>query len=171
MPTYDYRCNGCGHAFELFQSMRDPVKKICPECGKRTLERLIGTGAALLFKGSGFYITDYRSESYAKSAAADQPASTSASSSSDAGVKAGTSANEAAKPATPGSGKPDSPTRDEAGASNKPASKPEPDNAGPRRTGTKRSVQMPALKPDRPTPAAKRTGSPRRSSKRGTRGS
>lgn len=66
MPTYDYKCNNCGHAFELFQSMSEGVKKKCPECGKLALERLIGTGSALIFKGSGFYETDYRSKDYAK---------------------------------------------------------------------------------------------------------
>ena len=75
MPTYDYRCNACGHEFELFQSMSDKVKRKCPKCNKPTLERLIGTGAALLFKGSGFYQTDYRSESYKKAASADKPES------------------------------------------------------------------------------------------------
>jgi len=80
MPTYDYRCNNCKHAMELFQSMKDaPVRK-CPKCGKGSLERLIGTGAAVIFKGSGFYQTDYRSESYKKSAeAADKPATTTTS--------------------------------------------------------------------------------------------
>lgn len=73
MPTYDYRCNACDHEFELFQSMSEGVKRTCPECGKRKLERLIGTGAALLFKGSGFYETDYRSESYKKDQKADTP--------------------------------------------------------------------------------------------------
>ncbi|MFM7292297.1 MAG: FmdB family zinc ribbon protein [Planctomycetia bacterium] len=71
MPTYDYVCDGCGHAFELFQSMTDGVKKTCPECGKKKLRRLIGAGGAIVFKGSGFYKTDYRSESYKKGAAAD----------------------------------------------------------------------------------------------------
>lgn len=52
MPTYDYRCNSCSHAFELFQSMSDSVKRTCPECGKRTLQRLIGTGAAILVGGT-----------------------------------------------------------------------------------------------------------------------
>ncbi len=75
MPTYDYRCNACGHAFELFQSMSAKHEKKCPKCGKNALERLIGTGAAVLFKGSGFYQTDYRSEGYKKSAEADKPAS------------------------------------------------------------------------------------------------
>ena len=66
MPTYDYVCNACEHAFELFQQMSAPIKKKCPECGKLKLQRLIGTGSAVLFKGGGFYETDYRSESYKK---------------------------------------------------------------------------------------------------------
>lgn len=71
MPTYEYRCKSCGHEMELFQSMSDAPKRKCPECGKNALERLIGTGAAIVFKGSGFYQTDYRSESYRKAAEAD----------------------------------------------------------------------------------------------------
>jgi putative FmdB family regulatory protein len=70
MPTYDYRCKACEHEFELFQSMSAGTKRKCPECGKNTLERLIGTGAAVIFKGSGFYETDYRSDSYKKGAEA-----------------------------------------------------------------------------------------------------
>lgn len=72
MPTYDYKCNACGHTFEEFQTMTAPHLKKCPKCGKNKLERLIGTGAALMFKGSGFYITDYRSDSYKKAAEADK---------------------------------------------------------------------------------------------------
>ena len=72
MPTYDYECNACGHAFELFQMMSAPVKKKCPECGKLKLERLIGTGAGVIFKGGGFYETDYRSDSYKKAAESDK---------------------------------------------------------------------------------------------------
>lgn len=79
MPTYDYRCTACEHEFEEFQSMTAPLLKKCPKCGKNKLERLIGTGAALMFKGSGFYITDYRSDSYKKSAEADKPTSESKS--------------------------------------------------------------------------------------------
>lgn len=66
MPTYDYECDGCGHTFELFQSITESVKKKCPECKKSKLRRLFGTGAAIMFKGSGFYETDYRSDSYKK---------------------------------------------------------------------------------------------------------
>jgi putative FmdB family regulatory protein len=72
MPTYDYECDACGHTFELFQSITAPVKKKCPECGKPKLRLLFGTGAAVVFKGSGFYQTDYRSESYKKGAAKDR---------------------------------------------------------------------------------------------------
>jgi putative FmdB family regulatory protein len=75
MPTYDYECDACGHKFELFQSISAPVEKKCPECGKLKLRRLFGTGAAVVFKGSGFYQTDYRSDSYRKAADKDKPAS------------------------------------------------------------------------------------------------
>ena len=72
MPTYDYRCNNCEHTWELFQSIKaKPVRK-CPECGKSSAKRVIGPGAAVIFKGSGFYQTDYRSDSYKKGAAADK---------------------------------------------------------------------------------------------------
>ncbi len=74
MPTYDYECDACGHEFELFQGINDSVKKKCPECSKLKLRRLFGTGAAVMFKGSGFYETDYRSESYKKGAEADKKA-------------------------------------------------------------------------------------------------
>jgi putative FmdB family regulatory protein len=74
MPTYDYECDACGHTFELFQSISEPVKRKCPECGKSKLRRLFGTGAAVVFKGSGFYQTDYRSDSYKKGAKADKDA-------------------------------------------------------------------------------------------------
>ncbi len=72
MPTYEYVCDDCGHEFELFQSMSDGVKRKCPECGKLKLRRLIGSGAGVIFKGSGFYETDYRSDSYKKAAEADK---------------------------------------------------------------------------------------------------
>ncbi len=75
MPTYDYECDACGHAFELFQNISDSVKRKCPECGKLKLRRLIGTGAAVVFKGSGFYQTDYRSDSYKKGAKNDKKSS------------------------------------------------------------------------------------------------
>ena len=82
MPTYDYVCKACGHRFEEFQSMSaDPLKK-CPQCNKNQLERLIGTGAGVIFKGSGFYETDYRGDSYAQDAKKDAEASEPESSSS-----------------------------------------------------------------------------------------
>lgn len=73
MPTYDYECTKCGNNFEAFQSISaEPLKK-CPEC-KGKVQRLIGTGGGVLFKGAGFYQTDYRSDGYKKAAAADKPA-------------------------------------------------------------------------------------------------
>ncbi len=60
MPTYDYKCKACGHTFALFQSMSENPKKKCPSCGRMTLVRLIGTGSGIIFKGSGFYETDYK---------------------------------------------------------------------------------------------------------------
>lgn len=81
MPTYDYECDACGHEFELFQQISENPKKKCPECSRMKLRRLFGTGAAVMFKGSGFYETDYRSESYKKAAEADKKSATESSSS------------------------------------------------------------------------------------------
>jgi putative FmdB family regulatory protein len=72
MPTYEYQCDACEHNFDEFQSMSDEPLKRCPKCGKAKLRRVFGAGAAIIFKGSGFYQTDYRSESYQKAAKADQ---------------------------------------------------------------------------------------------------
>lgn len=71
MPTYEYVCDACGHALELFQSMTESPKRKCPACGKPKLRRLIGGGAGILFRGSGFYQTDYRSDSYKKAKDSD----------------------------------------------------------------------------------------------------
>ena len=71
MPTYEYKCSACGHAFEKFHSiMAAPIKE-CPVCKKKKVKRLIGMGSALIFKGSGFYTTDYRSEGYKAQAGND----------------------------------------------------------------------------------------------------
>ena len=70
MPTYDYECTKCGHRFEAFQSMSDKPLTKCPEC-RGKVKRLIGAGAGLIFKGSGFYITDYRSKDYKEKARSD----------------------------------------------------------------------------------------------------
>lgn len=87
MPTYDYSCETCGKNFELFQSMRDSAVSECPqaqcqmaEWGHGKVKRLLGTGAGLIFKGSGFYITDYRSSNYKEGAKKDAPPSSSGSS-------------------------------------------------------------------------------------------
>ncbi len=102
MPTYDYECDACGHKFELFQSINDPLQRKCPQCKKLKLRRLFGTGAAIMFKGSGFYQTDYRSDSYKKDASADK------SKSEDKPAKS-----------TDGAGS----TKSESGATEKPAAK------------------------------------------------
>jgi len=83
MPTYEYHCDACEHNFDEFQSINDKPLKKCPKCGKPKLRRVFGAGAAIIFKGSGFYQTDYRSESYKAAAKADQESSKSDKSSSD----------------------------------------------------------------------------------------
>ena len=90
MPTYEYECRKCGHLFEKFQRISEPPLKRCPEC-RGAVKRLLGTGAGLLFKGSGFYITDYRSEGYKSSAKADSSSSSASS----------TAKSSDSKPATP----------------------------------------------------------------------
>ncbi|MFM7808800.1 MAG: FmdB family zinc ribbon protein, partial [Planctomycetota bacterium] len=72
MPTYEYACDACGHAYERFQSITASPDRTCPKCGKRKVRRKIGIGAGVLFKGTGFYETDYRSDGYAKAAEADR---------------------------------------------------------------------------------------------------
>jgi len=73
MPTYDYCCKNCGHKFEIFQAMSAELLKKCPECGKRRLIRLIGAGSGIIFKGAGFYETDYRTDNYKKGKEAEHP--------------------------------------------------------------------------------------------------
>ena len=88
MPTYEYHCDACDYNFDEFQSMSEaPVKK-CPQCKKPKLRRVFGTGAAVLFKGSGFYETDYRSESYKQAAKADQEAAGKSGGTADSAGKA-----------------------------------------------------------------------------------
>ncbi len=71
MPTYDYECTACQHAWEEFHSIKAQPTKKCPACGKNKAERQVGIGAGIIFKGSGFYITDYRSDSYKDAATKD----------------------------------------------------------------------------------------------------
>ena len=74
MPTYEYRCKACAHAFERMQGITEAPVRTCPKCSKRKVERLISSGGGLIFKGSGFYITDYRSKGYQDKAKADSDA-------------------------------------------------------------------------------------------------
>lgn len=106
MPTYEYECSKCSHLFEQFQSMRDEPLKKCPACGGK-VKRLLGTGAGIIFKGSGFYQTDYRSSAYHSSVKAEKSSTKSdtpaASSSAGAGgtTAAATATAPAASAATP----------------------------------------------------------------------
>lgn len=97
MPTYEYACQKCGHEFEQFQSMRDEPLKKCPKCKKAALKRLVGGGAGLIFKGTGFYITDYKNKSGGKS--------DSGGDSKPAEAKPAAASSDS-KPASPGGGKP-----------------------------------------------------------------
>jgi putative FmdB family regulatory protein len=109
MPTYDYECKACHHRWELFQSITAKPEKKCPKCGKRQAERLIGPGAGIIFKGSGFYQTDYRNSAYKKAAEADKKAAegTSAKSNGEKPNSAakGESKSEAKSTPAKGSGK------------------------------------------------------------------
>lgn len=86
MPTYEYECRKCGHTFEKFQRISDPPAKRCPSC-RGAVRRVLGGGAGLLFKGSGFYITDYRSDGYKKSAKAESTSTSGAKSGGEAKAK------------------------------------------------------------------------------------
>jgi putative FmdB family regulatory protein len=103
MPTYDYACSNCGHRFEELQSFSEPPLKKCPACKKNKLERLFGGGGAIIFKGSGFYETDYRKESYTKAAEADAAPAAS-------GKSEGSSTTETPKAETPASPPPPPPS-------------------------------------------------------------
>ena len=90
MPTYSYQCAACGHEFDRFQQITEKPVKVCPSCSRRKVRRLISGGAGIIFKGSGFYQTDYRSEEYKSRAKADSDKSP-ASGKSDTSSKDSTS--------------------------------------------------------------------------------
>jgi putative FmdB family regulatory protein len=118
MPTYEYECEACGHKFERFHSMTAaPIRK-CPKCGKNKVKRLISTGAGMIFKGSGFYITDYRDASYSEKAKADS-ASGGAETKSD-GKSETKDSKDAKEP------KPDTKAGSDTGAAAKPAASDSP---------------------------------------------
>ena len=98
MPTYEYACKACGHSCDIFQSIMDKPLKKCPECGRRSFERKIGAGAGFIFKGSGFYETDYRSESYKSDARKDKEPSTPSTPSTPSKPSTGASESKESKP-------------------------------------------------------------------------
>jgi putative FmdB family regulatory protein len=104
MPTYEYQCRACNHRFEELQSFSEAPLKKCPACKKKRLQRLLGAGAAIIFKGAGFYQTDYRSESYKSAAKADE-------------------AKQTAAPAAADANKSSSPTKDTSGSASSPGTK------------------------------------------------
>ena len=96
MPTYEYQCDACEHNFDEFQSMSEAPLTKCPKCGKKKLRRVFGAGAAVIFKGSGFYQTDYRSESYKQAAKADQEAAGKSAGKADSNGTSGSNGTAAA---------------------------------------------------------------------------
>lgn len=100
MPTYDYVCRECDHRWEVFQSIKAKPLRKCPECGKLKAKRVIGPGAGIIFKGSGFYQTDYRSKAYKDAAKADREKASSASKESSADSGSQKSGTSEAKPST-----------------------------------------------------------------------
>lgn len=99
MPTYEYECTVCNHSFEKFQSITASSARKCPECGKLKLRRLIGSGAGIIFRGSGFYQTDYRSADYKKQAGAATEAASSSKASKTSESSTST-ADSSSKPAS-----------------------------------------------------------------------
>ena len=100
MPTYDYECAACGHKYELFQSITAEPEKKCPACGKKRAKRLIGAGGTIIFKGSGFYATDYRSENYKKAAKAEAESASGKKEKTDSKPEAKTEPKPASKPSS-----------------------------------------------------------------------
>lgn len=101
MPSYDYECKECGHSFEEFQSMKADPLVDCPSCGKPALKRLMAGGAGMIFKGSGFYLTDYKKTGSSSSSSS----SSSSTSSGPDKPKDSSAANTSAKPDAPKSDK------------------------------------------------------------------
>lgn len=122
MPTYEYVCDACEHTFEEFQSITAKSLRKCPACGKNKLRRLIGTGAGVIFKGSGFYETDYRSDSYKSAAKADKPES-SDSKTADTGTKTTDKQPASDNKSTATSSKTESPAKSSTASAKAPASK------------------------------------------------
>ena len=105
MPTYDYVCGSCNHAFERFQSITENALRKCPECGKLKLKRLIGSGSGIIFHGSGFYETDYRSESYKNGARMEKSSAAASTSSSGSSSSCSSSSSSSSTSSSKGKAK------------------------------------------------------------------
>ena len=148
MPTYEYACGKCGHEFERFQSiLAEPVRK-CPECGRNAVTRKIGIGGGVLFKGGGFYETDYRSEGYTKAAEAEK---------GEAKPKDGAEAKADGKPAAKPEAKPDAKPepKTDAKPEPKPASRAEPTSNATHRSRVGRGIGNILQNPPKPKAVAK----------------
>jgi putative FmdB family regulatory protein len=148
MPTYEYVCGKCGHEFERFHSiLAEPVKK-CPECGKNAVTRKIGMGGGVLFKGGGFYETDYRSEGYTKAAEAEKGEAKAKD--GDEGKKDGKGE---AKPDAKPDAKPE--PKPESKPAPKPEAKSEPSSNATHRSRVGRGIGNILQNPPKPKPAPK----------------
>jgi len=122
MPTYDYHCKECGHTFEEFQSMSSDFLTVCPSCGKPALKRLMASGAGMIFKGSGFYQTDYKKT--------NSSSSSSSTSSTDAAKQETKSSPSAKTGSSPSDSKPDSSQSGSKSDSSQSGSKPDSSQSG-----------------------------------------
>ena len=148
MPTYEYVCGKCGHEFERFHSiLAEPIKK-CPECGKSAVTRKIGIGGGVLFKGGGFYETDYRSDSYTKAAEAEK-----GEAKAKDGGEGKTDGKGEAKPEAKPEAKTDA--KPESKPAPKPEAKPEPSSNATHRSRVGRGIGNILQNPPKPKPVAK----------------
>jgi putative FmdB family regulatory protein len=123
MPTYEYECDACGHEFELLQRMTDPAVRKCPKCTKLKVRRLISGGAGVIFKGSGFYETDYKRARGGAAAAKSDAGESKSESASESKSESSSSSSSEAKPSSADAKKP----------SEKSSDKPAPKNDAPKK--------------------------------------
>lgn len=166
MPTYEYKCKSCGKMSEFFQSMTAKPMKQCPHCSKNTLERQIGIGAAVVFKGSGFYQTDYRSESYKKAAEAESKSSSAAPAAADTKAASTSAESKPANANAQGSSAPSAGPESKAGASTAASTSGREDKPARSLSSVRVSKGAQPTAASRTKPAGKSAAKPARKSKR-----